>query len=231
LETLTDIFSPFKFTSHDLDRLSSEAKAMAIGFGKNGITKELPTETWDLFDEVSDKVWNSDMTNLKKITLGFQLYELFPSYYHFLTPFYHGIRDKQIAEQNEKEIIWNHFMKYLASENCYSHPVSYVLWVDFFEDDTTVRETWQGLVNNNSDRTSLLRLLAVAGPVPFELKESLFNSFLTEIETHELIFDSLLTSAYEVFGKIDKKKSLAILAKLQIDTKTEKYKLLQEKLK
>jgi len=103
---------------------------------------------------MSDKVWYSTMSNAQKISVGFQLYETFPSYYHFLTPFYRGIRDKEIANQDEKEIIWKHFMKYLASENYYADPVGYVLWVEFFEDATTVRETWQGLVNNYPNRKS-----------------------------------------------------------------------------
>ena len=231
MQTLNEIFSAYKLSKSNIDRLSNEAKEISIGCGKEGTVKQLSTDTWNLFDEISDKVWYSKMTNRQKISLGFQLFETFPSYYHYLTPFYHGIRNKEITDPTEKEIIWKHFMKYLASENYYADPVGYVLWVEFFEDETTVRDTWHGLVNNYSDKKSLLRLLEQAGPVPFDLKESIYNNLLVEKTNHELIFISLFNSAYDVFGKIDKKKSRNILAKLKVDTETENYKHLKEKLK
>lgn len=231
METLNDIFSAYKLSKSVVDRLSQEAKVTSIDCGRKGIIKQLRSSTWDLFEEISDKVWYSKMTNTQKISLGFQLYETFPSYYHFLTPFYHGIRNKEIVDQNEKEIIWKHFMKYLASENYYADPVGYVLWVDFFEDEVTVRDTWQGLVNNYSDKKAVLRLLEQAGPVPFDLKETHYNSLLVDKTHHELILNSLLYSAYDAYGHIDKKKALNILAKLKVDTGTENYKLLKEKLK
>lgn len=231
MQTLNEIFSVYKLSKSDVEKLSNEAKSVSIDCGKKGVTKQLSSKTWDLLDEFSDKVWYSTMTNTAKISLGFQLYETFPSYYHFLTPFYHGIRNKKIIDPNDKEIIWTQFMKYLASENFYADPVGYVLWVEFFEDETTVRETWQGLINNCADKKSLLRLLEQAGPVPFDLKETLYNSLLVDKTTHEIIFNSLLYSAYDVYGKIEKKGALNILSKLKIDTGTENYRLLKEKLK
>src|SRR5688572_18864643 len=120
METLNEIYSAYKLNNTDIKRLSEEAKSVSIGCGKEEVVKELQSETWDLFDDISDEVWYSKMTSFKKIILGFQLYETFPSYYHFLVPFYHGIRNKEIVDQNEKEIIWKHFMRYLASENYYA---------------------------------------------------------------------------------------------------------------
>jgi hypothetical protein len=231
MQTLNEIFSTYKLKKSDVDKLSIEAKEASIDCGKKGSNKELQRGTWNLFDDISEKIWYSAMTNTEKISLGFQLYEVFPSYYHFLTPFYHGIRNKEITDPNEKEIVWKHFMKYLAADRCYADPVGYVLWVDFFEDESTVRESWHGLVNNYSDKKSLLRLLEQAGPVPFDLKETYYYNLLNDKTNHELIFNSLLYGAYDVFGQIDKKKALNILARLKIDTRTENYRLLKEKLK
>lgn len=221
MESLNDIFSAFKLSKDEVNILSNEAKSIAIDAGRKAVYKKLLSESWDLFDEMSDKVWTSTMPNAKKIALGFQLYETFPSYFHFLRPFYHLICYNEITNSEEKQIIWKRFMKYLVAENYYADPVAYVLWVEFFEDASTVRETWQGLVNNYSNKQSLLRLLEVAGPVPFDLKEMLYNSLLKDKKIHDSIFTSLLHSAYDVFGQIDKKKTLNILAKLKVDTKTE----------
>ncbi len=231
MQTLSDILSSFKLSKPEVDSFSSEAKIFSVDCGKQEVSKKLAPATWDLFDDISEKVWYSAMTNLEKISLGFQLFELFPSYYHFLVPFYHGIRNREIVDDNEKEIIWRHFMRYFVLENYYADPVGYVLWVEFFEDESTVKETWLGLMKNYSDRKSLVQLLEYAGPVPFDLKEDLYNSLLADKENHERIFKSLLCSAYDVFGKIDEKKTRTILAKLNVDTETESYKLLKEKLK
>ena len=231
METLNDILSDFKLSKSEVERLSDEARAIAIGYGAKEDYRVLPEDKWDLLDDMSDKVWTSEMPISQKIALSFELYETFPSYYHFLMPLYRVIRDNAINDPKEKSLMWERFMKYLVSDNCYADPVAYVLWVEFFEDSSTVEETWHGLLNNYSDNNSLLRLLEVAGPVPFELKEKVYDSLLDEKENHEFIFKSLLYSAYDVFGKIDKKKTLDILSKLTVDTNTEKYRLLMEKLK
>lgn len=230
MRTLNEIFSAFKLNKGDVSKLSSEAKFVSIDCGRKGVVKELEPQTWDLLDDISDEVWYSDLSIPEKINLGFQLFEIFPSYYHFLVPFYQGIRNKEIFKQDDKAVVWNNFMNYLASENYYADPVSYVLWVDFFEDERTVRESWQGLVNNYSERESLLRLLECAGPVPFDLKSMVYESLLNDRETHTIILNSLLYSAYDAFGKIDKDGTRKILAKLKVDTRTEKYKLLMDKL-
>ncbi|MBJ6142771.1 hypothetical protein [Hymenobacter sp. BT559] len=155
---------------------------------------------------------------------------MFSSYYHFLVPFYHGIRNREIYLVEHKEIIWKRFIQYLLAEACYSDPLSYVLWVDFFEDITTVRETWQGLVNNCSTKKALLLLLEIAGPVPFDLKEVYYKALLMDIGSHEVVFNSLLHSAFDVYGQIDSKKAQLILAELKVDINSENYKLLKKKL-
>ena len=230
MQTVQDIFKQYKVTDAEINRLSAEAKYLAIDCGKKGVIKEMTSDTWNFFDNLSDKVWYSSMDNKQKISLGFQLYELFPSYYHFLTPIYHSVRNKEIIDQAEKEIIWKKFMEYLASENYYADPVGYVLWVDFFEDQTTVRETWQGLLNSLTNQKSLLRLIEQAGPVPFDLKEPVYINLLRDEKHHELILNSLLYSAYDFFGQIDKKKVLDIMAKLKINTASENYRLPKEKI-
>lgn len=232
MQSLGDIFKHFKLDRNKVAQLSAEAKDYAIEHGKKGSEeKKLKATSWNLFDDMSDKVWYSKIDNQKKISLSFQLFESFPSKYHFLNPFYYAINNKEITDPAEKQIIWQQLMKYLASENHYADPVGYLLWVNFFENDSLVRETWQGLLNNNSDNKSLLRLLESAGPVPFDLKEPVYKNLLSDEKNHETIFLSLLFSAYDFFGQLDKRKALDILTKLKINKESENYKLLKEKLK
>lgn len=239
MQTIDTILSSYNLNESEIHRISNEAKESAIGCGQREVgsrgmievSKTLSSETWTLLDEISDDVWYSKMEVRDKIPLGFELYEKFPSYYHFLVPFFHRIRDKEISLPDHKKIIWEHFIKYLASEACYSDPVSYVLWVEFFEDATTVRDAWQGLLNNCRNKKALLAMLEIAGPVPFDLKEPCYKSLMNDKANHEIIFYSLLHSAFDYFGNIDKRKASIILAKLNVDTKAENYKLLKDKLR
>ncbi|HET9504142.1 MAG TPA: hypothetical protein VFO93_11405 [Hymenobacter sp.] len=238
MQAIDTILSVYNLNESEIRRISNEAKNSSIGCGKRGIvsgetievSKTLSSYTWTLLDEISDEVWYSEMEIADKIFLGFQLYEKFPSYYHFLVPFYHGVRNKEITLLEHKNVIWEHFMQYLASDAYYADPVGYVLWVEFFEDVTTVRDTWQGLLNNCHHRKSLLAVLEVAGPVPFDLKEDVYKSLIMDKSNHESIFNSLLYSAFDVYGNIDNRKASIILAQLEIDTKAENYKLLRDKL-
>jgi hypothetical protein len=202
---------------------------VSIGCGQEGVIKELKPETWDLLNDLSDEVWYSKLTSHQKITLGFQLFEAFPSYYHFLTPYYHAICNEEIAEPAHKELVWKQLIRYLSAEDFYADPVGYVLWVDFFEDASTVKEAWEGLIKYAGGK-SLLSLLERAGPVPFHLKEGVYNNLLGDESTHVAIFNSLLFSSFDVFGDVDAEKALRILGQLKVDRNSEKYKLLVEKL-
>lgn len=231
MQTIENILSAYNLNESEVQRVANEAKVASIGCGTGEIGKQLPSSAWTLLDEISDEVWYSKMEVTHKIFLGFQLYEMFPSYYHFLVPFYHRIRDKEIYLMEHKKIIWEKFIWYLASDACYADPVGYILWVEFFEDTTTVSDMWQGLLNNCHDKKSLRAMLEVAGPVPFDLKENCYKELISDKGNHETIFNSLLHSAFDIYGKIDKRKASIILAKLNVDTASEKYKLLEDKLK
>ena len=229
MQTIQEIITDLNLTDSDIERLSNEARSVSINCGKEGVVKDLASVTWDLFDQMSDKIWYSELTNLQKITLGFQFYETFPSYHHFLVPFYNAIRNKEIIDQPEKDIIWEHFMNYLASENYYADPVGYALWVEFFEDQSTVLETWDGLMKFY-DKKAMLRLLEQSGPVPYDLKAQVYKILIQDTDSHQAIFKSLLFSAYDLYGQISKGKAKDLLKQLNVDRTSENYKLLVNKL-
>lgn len=231
MQHINELFSAYNLNESDIQRIAIEAKANSIGCGMRTGNKELPSATWNLLDDLADEVWDSKIELVHKILLGFQLFEIFPSYGHFLIPFYRGIRDKEIYLIEHKELIWGKFIGCLFSEPYYADPTSYVLWVEFFEDVTTVRDNWQGLVTNCFNEKPLLLLLKIAGPVPFDLKEVCYQALIADVGKHEHILKSLLYSAFDVYGKIDKDKALTILAQLKIDKNSENYKLLKAKLR
>jgi hypothetical protein len=85
-----------------------------------------------------------------------------------------------------------------------SAAVEYSLWVDFFEDQSTVTETWREMTRDPTDRR-LERLLEAAGPVPWNLKERLFEPLVRDPRWHPFIRAALDASASEYYGKNDAK--------------------------
>ncbi len=231
MKTVEGIFSTFDLNVADIARLSRDAKEHALGCGKKNSPNQLPQKTWDLFYEMSEAVWQSSLPTSQKIDLGFRLFELFPDYHHFLVPLYSLIRNNEAVDESEKQLIWKRFMEYLGAEDHYADTVGYVLWVDFFEDTETVNETWNGLMNNVITHNGLLRLLEHAGPVPYELKEPVYKDLLADADNHESIFKSILYSAFDVYGQLEKEKALDLLSQLNIDRETFEYKQLMLKLK
>ena len=68
METFQDIISHFKLSETDIERLSHQAKTYSIDCGKAGVAKELDLITWDLFQDISDRIWGSELTNKQNIS-------------------------------------------------------------------------------------------------------------------------------------------------------------------
>ena len=223
----------YSLTVSDINTLSGEAKTAAVNCGKSNTNQvELNSKTWDLFDDISEDIWYGDLELKTKIQLGFDFFHKFPSYYHFLVPFYRIIMNKELEKNiGLKDVIWSKFMSYLSLEKHYSDTVSYVLWVEFFEDASTMEETWKGLLKHCKDDKCLQILIENAGPVDFDLKEPVYHRLIDNENNHISIFKSLLHSSFDVYGKTNDRKAKLLLSKLKINTNTEHYKLLIDKLK
>jgi hypothetical protein len=229
---MKSVLVKFNLSDSEIARLSELCKLFSTDFGqqlKND--RELKSKDWGLLDEISQSLWTSERSLEEKINLDFELFEKFPSYYHFLLPFYRIIKDNRTENENLKNIIWQNFMKFLGSENYYFSPVGYVLWVEFFEDPETQDEAWKGLMQFSDDKIAVIKLLEYAGPVAYSLKEPIYKRLLSDQSTHESIFKSLLFSSFDLCGQTENDKALELLLQLKIDPKTEHYLKLQEKLK
>ena len=229
MSILHSILQHHALTPEQVEELSQRVKASAVYCGNSRLNQPLASDDWNLVDDMADQLWYGSYELDDKIFIGFQLFELFPSYWHTLTPYYDRVREKALSSK-QKEMIWQKFVQYLADEAYYADPVGYVLWVDFFEDAETVRETWQGLTSYNRRKESLRKLVESAGPVPFGLKEPIYRAMLKDQRNHPSLLRSLLASAYDVYGQIDVKKARRIVAKLKVDKTTEDFRLLTEKL-
>jgi hypothetical protein len=237
-----EILKQFNLSEAEILRISNDCKREAADYGKSESENfSIDENDFYLLSNIEDAIWNSDKSLEAKIMLNFEVYELFPRYFQFLLPYYRIVKANPYFEYEItikdtktlielKNIIWEKFMYYLGSEKYYADPVGYVLWVEFFEDEETANETWEGLMQFTKNKNAVKKLLEMSGPAAFELKEKLYDKIILDSDYHESIFKSLLFSSFDLFGKIDNKKALAILAKLKLNKDVEHLEKLKNKL-
>lgn len=94
--------------------------------------------------------------------------------------------------------------------------MSYVLWVDFYEDQDTVDEAWY-----ESSRQDIVpwehrlrRVLDVAGPVPWDQKEALLAQLAGDVRWHPHILSALIGSAFDAYGQVEVSAARGLLTQL-----------------
>jgi hypothetical protein len=162
--------------------------------------------------DVADHVWAAGADRLE---LLFAVYERMPCYavlMYSTGPFAEDFRDE------EKERFWAAYRRLLEQpERRLAEPVLYSLWVDYFEDPSTVEEAWRETTAQTGDwEPRIRRLLPVSGPVPYALKAPLYLRLLPDRRFHEPILEGLVGGARDVFGKLDATKALQIVDKLRL---------------
>jgi len=185
--------------------------------------------------EINSDLWDLKINNADKINLFFELYEEMPCYGHLM---YLCMAFKNDFNDDEKEIVLLKFKEYLKSDNeHFKTPIGYSLWCDYFEDIEVCELVWKRLLLNDESNVNLLKaVLSISGPVPWRLKTDLYSKLLTNSEWHNAIYQSILFSAFDVYGSVDRKEAMLILSRLEID-KTKKefkendFKMLLNKLK
>ncbi len=127
--------------------------------------------------------------------------------------------------------MWDHYKNHLKGEQTLQREqIEYSLWVDFFEDSETVNEAWGNLIGDYSNENILKRLLTISGPVPFGLKDKLYQKVIINKQWHEYILDSLVGGFFDVYGQIDFQRARIILPILKVDKTSKKYVELNKKL-
>jgi hypothetical protein len=169
--------------------------------------------------DTADNIWDSNEIGIeKKIELSIALIDIKPDYSIFS-------RIKWNYESfslSNKKWYWETVIKFLKSGNKIAkEAIEYSLYVDFFEDNSTVEEVWNLLFGYNDENVDQ-SLMKVCGPVPFNLKKELYYKYIRYKNWHELIFESLRQSFLGPYGNLDVQNGLNILNRLKIKN-TEVY--------
>lgn len=184
--------------------------------------KDDDSELYDIVDDVLEATFDGVMTNGDKMRAACALYEDFPSYtivsQLFTTIGFNGLTSDDLTSLLR-------FLGAMLSAEAIelAQPAAYVLWVDFFEDDSRVDGAWDTVCGVISGDEGWRRLLGVSGPVPEALKLPVIERFLPDPSFHDAIFDALSASVFDVYGRIDRPTVESILPALRIDRSQPAY--------
>jgi len=176
---------------------------------------------------ISDMIWESSLADVAKVALVWRVYSDMPCYALLM-----GVRHvyPQLSPA-ARDLFWMHARMLLAhDDDAMAEPLAYSLWCDFFEDAATVEQAWTELVGQDAAPRLLQRVLIVSGPVPFHFKAQLYQRLLNDKTWHYDIYRSLLHSAFDVCGDLDREQALAILRRLDLAPDTEHLITLWEEL-
>ncbi|MGB0952765.1 MAG: hypothetical protein ACPG31_06050 [Planctomycetota bacterium] len=174
-----------------------------------------------------DDLWDGNLPTARKLEVTASLFEEMPSYsyFTFLGTHYGVFSDADL------ENFWSWMRKLLASEDrAFLNAAGYSLWCDFFEDARRVERAWAEVTREGLPPSALRCVLDHSGPVPYPLKKRLYGVLITDKAWHLPIFRSLLHSAHDAFGQIDKKDARKLLAQLDLPNDTQYLKELRSKI-
>ncbi|SEQ96239.1 hypothetical protein [Streptomyces radiopugnans] len=108
--------------------------------------------------------------------------------------------------------------------------VTYSLWADWFEDHNTAATAFAEVLGNDIGRVvaegsaSLLRragrVLACSSPVPWPVKQGVYDTVARLPTLHRPLFKGLLGGYHDVYGDLEPTAALALLARLDLPADT-----------
>lgn len=164
----------------------------------------------------------------ERLRLLFEAYERAPDYVFLM---HLGLEYASLTEAEREQII-EIYRQYLSlSDDRLTQPIEYSLWCDYFEETATVEHVWNALATPGAEPIVLRRLLRIAGPVPWHLKVGLLRDLARSRKWHPYIYQCLLHSCHDYFGKIVPEEALRILNGLKLAPDTEHLEGLRRRLR
>lgn len=191
-----------------------------------------PSTAWNFINDACEHICKSREANLsseQQVDCLLDVVEAYPSYAasQFLFRLFREDGLSSLAEDK----LWEGILCLLVNENIFVHEAArYVLWVDFFEDQSCSEEAWLALTSRAKAPHMLDKLLVNAGSVPFMLKRPFYDELLQEPARHAVVAESLARSVNDVYGQIDNRTARGYLQRLHLPEENEHVRYLSETL-
>ncbi|GAA3570909.1 hypothetical protein GCM10022419_059740 [Nonomuraea rosea] len=143
-----------------------------------------------------------------------------------------------VADANDPNAdrLWDAYRRRLEAPEP-ADPITYSLWVDWFEDSATVESAFAEVLGNDvegpliRDRLQEMadspllrraqRVLEVSSPVPWPIKYPVYQACVALPGLHLALFRGLLGSHHDVYGQLEPRAAHALLQQLDLSPDTE----------
>ncbi len=172
--------------------------------------EEEPFTANDLAHEWTEKVFEDpDLDEVGRVRVVLGLLDLLDQY--AVTMY---LKTTPLGPEAEA-LFWDAYRRRLEDPSS-AEPVTYSLWVDWFEDPATVDTAFAEVVVGLDELAEgplrrARRVLAVSGPVPWRLKHDLYRRAANTPVLHEALFLGLRGSLHDVYGDLDREAALGLL--------------------
>ncbi|MFG2332669.1 hypothetical protein ACGFMM_23980 [Streptomyces sp. NPDC048604] len=184
-------------------------------------------QSWagDVFAEAGD-VFAEDLEAADQVRLAFGLLDLLGEYWVTC--------EIRFADQGPEgplpaDVLWDGYRRRLEADGN-AEPLTYSLWVDWFEDRGTAATAFAEVLGNDIDRVvaersePLLRrarrVLECSGPVPWQVKAPVYLVAAREPALRAALFHGLRASYHDVHGDLEPFAALALLDRLELPPDT-----------
>ena len=174
--------------------------------------------------DLSDRLWyDGDESLAERLAVAAELYLRMPCYANLMYWRYSEFDEPTQAR------MWDAYREYLGdSRDAVSGPVEYSLWVDYFEDVTTVERAWREVAGPQEPRRPRLeRVVRASGPVPWSLKAALYEDLAREGAWDEPLLGGLYGSCIDIYGSLERLPALSLFRRLQVRSNDERPRILE----
>jgi hypothetical protein len=169
---------------------------------------------------------------LGRLRLGLGLLDLLGEYW-VSCEIRWAVRDT--PDERVARTFWNAYRQRLEVAEP-ADPISYSLWVDWFEDRSTVARAFTELLANDVDQLAAEgrleelahgplfwraeHILRISGPVPWPVKSGVYETVAAVPELQPALYQGILRSYHDYFGDLEPQAALALLRKLKLPADT-----------
>lgn len=190
----------------------------AAGTGRCGGQRSWAGDLQAVPPQFADAWWHGDASLRERLETALRLYADMPCYVNTVVLHtFHG----EFGD-GERRMLWDAYRAWLSDDDeRLADPAAHSLWVDFFEDETTVNEAWREITRRDLApwERRVARVLHVCGPVPWAHKAGLLEELAAEPRLHHAVFRALAGSAFDPFGDLGS-GAAALLERLDLPADT-----------
>ena len=167
-------------------------------------------------EDYIDEIWETQATTIDKITMSLNLYDIQPTY-HVLATMWLNYYSTSIVTYETTDIILKKYFDELSDpKKDLADSMEYSLYFDIFEDPDRNEHAWNFFLGQKPNEHLLKIILRNSGPVPYQLKQTLYDNLIHLKNFHIDIYRSIRHSCFDYCGLVDKQQALKTLNKLDL---------------